>query len=100
MMQTAIHDQSRVRSNGRYILMTKVPHGSTDTFTKEHSQRKSKCSSLDNFLIASIFQGPASAAANAAAAATSGTKLCEAEEGMGRVADVCLASRVIAFLVG
>ena len=79
-MQTTIHDQSRVRSNGRYILMTKVPHCSTDKLTKEHSQRESKCINIDNFIIAIVFQGPASAPAIAVAAAL-GTNLREAVGG-------------------
>jgi hypothetical protein len=60
--------------------MTKVPHGSTDKLTKEHSQRESKCINIDNFIIAIVFQGPASAPAIAAAAAL-GTNLREAVGG-------------------
>lgn len=96
MMQTTIHDQSRVRSNGRYILMTKVPHGSTDKLTKEHSQRESKCINIDNFIIAIVFQGPASAPAIAAAAAL-GTNPSPRRSGDGTLCRrVCLASRVAA----
>lgn len=60
--------------------MTKVPHGSTDKLTKEHSQRESKCINIGNFIIAIVFQGPASAPAIAAAAAL-GTNLREAVGG-------------------